>query len=66
MVENHIPFNIIPLNKSSNAINEYNQLGLMPDEYAKPWIKLYNLWFDAKKINIFILLILLIIQKVFF
>ncbi len=49
MVENHIPFNIIPLNKSGNAINEYNELGLMPDEYAEPWIKLYNLWFDAKK-----------------
>ncbi|MDE9484393.1 dynobactin maturation radical SAM/SPASM protein DynA, partial [Xenorhabdus bovienii] len=51
MFENKLPFNVIPLNKSGNAVDNYQDLGLGPDEYYLPWSKLYDKWFYAEPEN---------------
>lgn len=40
-------FNVIPLNRCGSALKNYNDLGLAPQEYALPWIRMYNRWFYA-------------------
>jgi uncharacterized protein len=47
LVDNRLPFNIIPLNKSGSARENYLDLGLEADEYAEPWIAMYDRWFTA-------------------
>lgn len=42
-----LPFNIIPLTRSGSACGAFEDLGLGPEEYSKPWIDLYDKWFDA-------------------
>ncbi|MCC8376720.1 MULTISPECIES: radical SAM protein [Photorhabdus] len=51
MLKNNLPFNVIPLNKSGNAVDNYTDLGLDPDEYYIPWSKLYDKWFYAAPEN---------------
>lgn len=46
-VQEEIGFNIIPLIKSGRANDNYKDLGLDADEFSEPWIKVYDLWFDA-------------------
>ncbi|OCQ53858.1 Anaerobic sulfatase-maturating enzyme [Photorhabdus australis subsp. thailandensis] len=48
MVSEKIAFNVIPMTKSGSAVCSYEDLGLEADEYYEPWIKLYDLWFDAE------------------
>ena len=45
----NVPFNIIPMNNSGNAKAIFNKIGLDADQYAKPWIKMYDRWFDANE-----------------
>ena len=40
-------FNIIPMTRGGDAVNIYNDIGLAPDEYSEPWIKMYDRWFYA-------------------
>lgn len=47
MVGARLPFNVIPMNKSGSARENYTDLGLDSDEYAPMWIKLYDLWFNT-------------------
>jgi uncharacterized protein len=47
LVDLDVPFNIIPMNKSGSAKNIYSDIGLGADEYAEPWMKMYDRWFDA-------------------
>ncbi len=42
-----LPFNIIPINKSGAARDSFDEVGLEPDEYARPWIKMFDRWFEA-------------------
>ncbi|HJP95061.1 MAG TPA: dynobactin maturation radical SAM/SPASM protein DynA [Pyrinomonadaceae bacterium] len=43
-----LPFNVIPLNRSGSARENYIDVGLDAEEYAGAWIPLYDRWFDAK------------------
>lgn len=47
MSKERLPFNIIPMNKSGDARENYQDIGLDADEYAPIWIELYDKWFDA-------------------
>lgn len=47
LAERKLRFNIIPLNRSGAARDNYAELGLEAEEYAEPWIKMYDRWFDA-------------------
>jgi uncharacterized protein len=40
-------FNIIPMNRSGGARENYLEVGLDAEEYADPWIRMYDRWFDA-------------------
>ncbi len=40
-------FNVIPLNRSGAARDNYADLGLAAEEYADAWIRMYDRWFDA-------------------
>ncbi|WMV71615.1 hypothetical protein QL112_015935 [Xenorhabdus griffiniae] len=51
MLENKLTFNVISLNKSGNSVDNYQDLGLGPDEYYLPWSKLYDKWFYAEPEN---------------
>ncbi|MBB4209969.1 uncharacterized protein EV659_10128 [Rhodothalassium salexigens DSM 2132] len=42
-----LPFNVIPINKSGGAREAYDDVGLGREDYAEPWIRLYDRWFDA-------------------
>jgi uncharacterized protein len=42
-----LPFNVIPLTLSGRARTSYTDMGLGPKEYAAPWIRMFDLWFDA-------------------
>lgn len=50
-VTNKIKFHFVPLTKLGNAINNYIDLGITPNEYADVWIKMYDQWLslDAEK-----------------
>jgi len=43
-----LPFNLIPLTLSGSAKGSYGELGLGPEEYAEPWIEMYDRWFDSR------------------
>lgn len=43
-----LPFNVIPINRSGGARDDFRTMGLAPHGYADPWIELYDRWFDAK------------------
>jgi serine-type anaerobic sulfatase-maturating enzyme len=43
-----LPFNIIPLNRSGAARDNYDDVGLEADEYGPAWIRMYDRWFDAQ------------------
>lgn len=47
LTDNHLPFNIIPLNHSGAARDNYSELGLDREEYSDAWIEMYDLWFHA-------------------
>lgn len=49
MAEYQLPFNIIPLNRSGAARDNYGDVGLGADEYAEAWIEMYDRWFDASQ-----------------
>lgn len=49
LVQQKLPFNVIPLTRSGDALSNFEDLGLLPDEYADPWIRLYDRWFDASR-----------------
>jgi serine-type anaerobic sulfatase-maturating enzyme len=49
LAENKLPFNVIPLTRSGNAKTNYEEIGLGPDEYAEPWINLFDRWWDASE-----------------
>jgi uncharacterized protein len=40
-------FNVIPLNRSGGARENFVDVGLDPEEYADAWIQLYDRWFEA-------------------
>lgn len=44
----HLPFNIIPLNRSGAARENYDEVGLDAEEYGDAWIQMYDRWFDAE------------------
>ena len=48
LVQEQLPFNVIPLTRSGGALNGYSDLGIGPEEYAEPWIKLFDRWFDSQ------------------
>lgn len=47
--EQKLPFNVIPLTLSGSAKNTFGEIGLAPEEYADPWIAMYDRWFDSAK-----------------
>jgi len=47
MADLRVPFNIVPMNKSGSAVSAFNEIGLDADEFAAPWIAMYDRWFDA-------------------
>lgn len=47
MSKNKIHFNVVPMNKSGSASDQYDELGLDADEYADVWIKMYDKWFGS-------------------
>jgi len=49
MAEHNLPFNIIPLNRSGIARDNFKDVGLGSDEYAPAWIEMYDRWFDASE-----------------
>jgi uncharacterized protein len=48
LATNQLPFNIIPLTRSGEALVNFNDVGLGPEEYAAPWIKMFNKWFSSE------------------
>ncbi len=42
-----LPFNVIPLNRSGLARENYLDVGLAAEEYADAWIRMYDRWFEA-------------------
>lgn len=42
-----IHFNIIPMTRGGDAINNYTDIGLEAEEYAEPWIKMFDKWYYA-------------------
>ncbi|HEX2062732.1 MAG TPA: dynobactin maturation radical SAM/SPASM protein DynA [Thermoanaerobaculia bacterium] len=44
-----LPFNVIPLNRSGSARDNFPDVGLEAEEYADVWIRLYDRWFDAQQ-----------------
>jgi uncharacterized protein len=42
-----LPFNVIPLTRSGAGYSNYADLGLTEDEYAEPWITMFDRWFDS-------------------
>lgn len=47
--EERLPFNVIPLTLSGSARHSFGELGLAPEEYAEPWIAMYDRWFDSSR-----------------
>ena len=43
---NKLNFNVILLTNSGDAINNMDDIGLLPLEYSTAWIKLYDLWLE--------------------
>jgi uncharacterized protein len=48
LVQEQLPFNVIPLTRSGGALNGYPDLGIGPEEYAEPWIRLFDRWFESQ------------------
>lgn len=46
-VQERLPFNVIPLTRSGSGLARFDDLGLDPDEYAEPWIRMFDRWFDS-------------------
>jgi uncharacterized protein len=44
-----LPFNVIPLTLSGSARPNFGELGLAPEEYAEPWIRMFDRWFDSNR-----------------
>ena len=53
LAELRLPFNIIPLNRSGAARENYADVGLEAEEYADGWIRMYDRWFDADEQYVF-------------
>jgi len=54
LVQEKLNFNVIPLNKSGSALENYDDVGLSADEYADPWIKIFDKWLhnqDSKHVH---------------
>jgi len=47
LAEKKLRFNVIPLNKSGAARDNFDDVGLDAEEYAPAWIRLYDRWFEA-------------------
>ena len=46
---NKLPFELIPVTYSGNAVENYNELNLKPEELADIWIKIFDKWYFAKE-----------------
>lgn len=46
LLERRLPFNVIPLNRSGNARENYADVGLDAGEYGDAWIALFDRWFS--------------------
>jgi uncharacterized protein len=44
-IKEKLNFHVIPLTRSGEAVTHYQDLGLEADEYAEPWIKMFDRWF---------------------
>ncbi|WP_349606353.1 dynobactin maturation radical SAM/SPASM protein DynA [Cupriavidus sp. DF5525] len=49
LAKHGLPFNIIPLNRSGSARDNFSDVGLAADEYAQSWIEMYDRWFNASE-----------------
>lgn len=49
LLEKKLPFNVIPLNRSGGARENYSDVGLDAAEYGDAWIELFDRWFDLPK-----------------
>jgi len=47
LIEHNLAFNIIPLNRSGSARENYEDVGLDADEYGDAWIRMYDRWFES-------------------
>jgi len=47
LAELKVSFNVIPMNRSGGAKDNFLNLGLHEDEYGDAWIKMYDKWFDS-------------------
>ncbi len=45
--KNKFDFHFVPLTKQGNAVKNYEDLGLASNEYADPWIKMYDKWLET-------------------
>src|SRR5262245_50222702 len=45
LVENKLPFNVIPLTRSGAALSNYDDVGIDALEYAAAWTKMFDRWF---------------------
>ncbi|MEN2787554.1 dynobactin maturation radical SAM/SPASM protein DynA [Sphingomonas qilianensis] len=48
LVAERLPFNVIPLTLSGSAKTSFDELGLDAEEYASPWITMFDRWFDSR------------------
>jgi uncharacterized protein len=51
LAQERLPFNIIPLTRSGDALVNFNDVGLGPEEYAQPWIKMFDRWLSTSGPN---------------
>jgi len=49
LADQQLPFNVIPLNRSGRARDNFLDVGLAAEEYADAWIRMYDRWFDSDK-----------------
>jgi uncharacterized protein len=48
LATNRLRFNVIPLNRSGSARDNYDDVGLDAEEYANAWIPMFDRWFEAE------------------
>jgi uncharacterized protein len=51
LVAEKLNFHVIPLTRSGGAVTHFEDLGLDANEYADPWIKMFDRWFDENDEN---------------
>lgn len=45
LVDQKLPFNVIPLTRSGAGLSNFDDVGITPNEYADAWIRMFDRWY---------------------